>query len=55
MSEDDEYLTREQDEYGVSFRDATLETRSQVLLDQCEGRPTYEWQIPAGSFFKNVS
>jgi len=48
MSEDDDELTREHDEFGVSFTNASIVYKSEALADQCEGRPTYEWQIPAG-------
>jgi len=49
MSEDDDFLTREEDEYGVPYYKANVIYRNQALIDQCEGRPTYEWQIPAGA------
>lgn len=48
MSEDDDELAREHDEFGVTYSKATPVYRNEALLDQCEGRPTYEWQIPAG-------
>lgn len=49
MSEDDEFMTREEDEFGVPYYKASPIYRNAVLEDQCEGRPTYEWQIPAGA------
>jgi len=49
MSEDDEFLTREEDEFGETFADASVLYRNEILADQCEGRPTYEWQVPAGA------
>eukprot|EP00494_Astrolonche_serrata_P029613 UN29880 len=59
MSEDDEFLTREQDEFGLSYKSAAPHQRSSVLVDRCQGRPTYEWQVPAGMDryygFKSVS
>jgi len=49
MSEDDDFLTREEDDYGVPYYKANVIYRNQALVDRCEGRPTYEWQIPAGA------
>lgn len=49
MSEDDELMTREDDEFAVPFYKSSVVYRNKVLEDQCEGRPTYEWQIPAGA------
>jgi len=49
MSEDDEFMTREEDEYGVPYYKASPIYRNEVLMDKCEGRPTYEWQVPAGA------
>merc|ERR1719499_823842 len=49
MSEDDEFLAREEEDFGVEFSKANIVYRNQQLMDRCEGRPTYEWQIPAGA------
>jgi len=49
MSEDDDFLTREEDDYGVPYHKANVIYRNQALVDRCEGRPTYEWQVPAGA------
>jgi len=49
MSEDDDFLIREEDEYGVPYYKANVIYRNQSLVDKCEGRPTYEWQIPSGA------
>lgn len=49
MSEDDEFLTREEDEFGEKYAEASVMYRNEMLHDRCEGRPTYEWQVPAGA------
>jgi len=49
MSEDDDFMVREEDEHGVPYYKANVLYRNEVLTDQCEGRPTYEWQVPAGA------
>merc|ERR1719210_1055244 len=49
MSEDDDYLTREDDQFATPYFKANVVYRNQQLEDRCEGRPTYEWQVPAGA------
>ena len=41
MSEDDEFLTGEDDEFREKYVEASVMYGNQMFHDRCEGRPTY--------------